>query len=107
MRAAGFGYQDFDWNKYIQSQNENTLVIPMDEDFEFTDNIDEILSVKGIDAVNFGPIDYAVSRGLKIGYSMGEEVKEAFKVLVKKAKEKGIGLKELVKNEVDEVRKDF
>ncbi len=143
VRAAGFGYQDFDWNKYIQSQNENTLVIPMDEDFEFTDNIDEILSVKGIDAVNFGPIDYAVSRGLKIGYSMGEEVKEAFKVLVKKAKEKGIGvlgpvvpptkenikeaiadgytmiilgndmwhfqksLKELVKNEVDEVRKDF
>ena len=74
---------------------------------------------------------------------MGTEVKEAFKVLVKKAKEKGIGvlgpvvpptkenikeaiadgytmiilgndmwhfqkvLKELVKDEVDEVRKDF
>ena len=49
----------------------------MDEDFEFTDNIDEILDVPGIDAVNFGPIDYAVSKQLKIGYSMGEEVHEA------------------------------
>ena len=107
----------------------------------FTDNIDEILSVPGIDAVNFGPIDYAVSKGLKIGYTMGEDVKKAFKTLVGKAKEKGIGvlgpvvpptkenlkeaiedgytmiilgndmwhfqkaLRELVKDEVDEVRK--
>ena len=141
VRAAGFGYKDFDWNKYIDSQNENTLVIPMDEDFEFTDNIDEILSVPGVDAVNFGPIDYAVSKGLKIGYTMGDDVKKAFKTLVAKAKEKNIGvlgpvvpptkenlreaiedgytmiilgndmwhfqkaLRDLVKNEVDEVRK--
>ena len=142
VRAAEFGYKDFDWNKYIESQNNDTLVIPMDEDFEFTDNIDEILSVEGIDDVNFGPVDYAVSKGLKIGYAMSDDVKKAFKTLVGKAKEKGIGvlgpvvpptkenireaiadgytmiilgndmwhfqkaLRELVKNEVDEVRKD-
>ena len=64
----------------------------MDEDYEFTDNIDEILAVPGIDAVNFGPIDYAVSRQLKIGYSMGEEVHDAFKVLVEKCKAKGLGV---------------
>ncbi len=92
VRAAGFGYKDFDWNKYIEQQNRDTLVIPMDEDYEFTDNIDEILAVPGIDAINFGPIDYAVSKGLKIGYTMGPEVKEAFKVLVKKAREKGLGV---------------
>lgn len=40
---AGFGYHNFDWNAYIEQQNRDTLVIPMDEDFEFTDNIDEIL----------------------------------------------------------------
>lgn len=62
VRAAGFGYHNFDWNAYIEQQNRDTLVIPMDEDFEFTDNIDEILDVPGIDAVNFGPIDYAVSK---------------------------------------------
>ena len=92
LRAAGFGYHNFDWNAYIEQQNRDTLVIPMDEDFEFTDNIDEILAVPGIDAVNFGPIDYAVSRQLKIGYSMGEEVHDAFKVLVEKCKAKGLGV---------------
>ena len=64
----------------------------MDEDYEFTDNLDEILAVEGIDAVNFGPIDYAVSKNLEIGYSMGEEVKEAYNKLVKAAKAKGIGV---------------
>ncbi|MDD3370155.1 MAG: aldolase/citrate lyase family protein [Lachnospiraceae bacterium] len=92
VRAAGFGYHDFDWNAYIKEQNENTMVIPMDEDFEFSDNIDEILSVPGIDAVNFGPIDYQVSLGQKVGYTMGDDCKEAFKLLVGKCREKGIGV---------------
>ena len=92
VRAAGFGYHDFDWNAYIEQQNRDTLVIPMDEDFEFTDNIDEILAVPGIDAVNFGPIDYAVSKQLKIGYSMGEEVHEAYRTLVAKCRAKGLGV---------------
>lgn len=92
VRAAGFGYRNFDWNSYIEQQNRNTLVIPMDEDFEFSDNIDEILSVPGIDAVNFGPIDYANSLGLKIGYSMGETVENAYQLLVSKCREKGIGV---------------
>ena len=45
------------------------MVIAMDEDFEFTQNIDEILAVPGIDAVNFGPVDYANSLCQKIGYA--------------------------------------
>lgn len=92
VRAAGFGYNGFDWNAYMSSQNENTLVIPMDEDYEFTDNLDEILSVPGVDAVNFGPIDYAVSKNLKVGYAMGSEVQDAFKALVSAARPKGIGV---------------
>ena len=92
VRAAGFGFHDFDWNTYMEQQNRDTLVIPMDEDYEFTDNIDEILSVPGVDAVNFGPIDYAVSKGLKVGYTMGEEVKEAYRILVEKCRDKGIGV---------------
>ncbi len=92
VRAAGFGYHNFDWNEYIAQQNRDTLVIPMDEDFEFTDNIDEILAVPGIDAVNFGPVDYANSLGLKIGYAMGEEVNAAYRVLVEKCRAKGLGV---------------
>ena len=92
VRAARFGSAGFDWNSYIADQNRDTLVIPMDEDYEFTENIDEILSVPGVDAVNFGPIDYAISLNLSVGYSMGEEVKTAFDTLVKKCREKGIGV---------------
>lgn len=91
VRAAGYGYGDFDWNEYMRKQNEDTMVIAMDEDFEFTQNIDEILAVPGIDAVNFGPVDYANSLCQKIGYAMGEDVKKAFDVLVEKASPKGIG----------------
>ncbi len=91
VRAAGFGYWNFDWNEYMAQQNRDTLVIPMDEDYEFTDNIDEILAVPGVDAVNFGPVDYAVSKNLKVGYAMSSEVHDAFKVLVEKAKARGIG----------------
>lgn len=92
VRAAGYGYDHFDWNEYIAQQNRDTMVIPMDEDYEFTEKIDEILSVPGVDAVNFGPVDYANSLNQKIGYSMGEEVKQAFDLLVKKAKAKGVGV---------------
>ncbi|NLI22985.1 MAG: 2,4-dihydroxyhept-2-ene-1,7-dioic acid aldolase [Clostridiales bacterium] len=92
VRAAGFGYRDFDWNRYMREQNENTLVIPMDEDFEFTENLDEILDVPGVDAINFGPIDYAVSCNLQVGYAMGDVVREAFGTLVGRAKEKKIGV---------------
>lgn len=92
VRAAGFGFQNFDWNVYTQQQNEDTLVIPMDEDFEFTDHLQEILQVPGVDAINFGPIDYALSKGLKVGYGMGQEVEEAFETLVKSAREKGVGV---------------
>jgi len=91
VRAANFGGPGFDWNKYMASQNSDTLVIPMDEDFEFTENIDEILSVPGIDAINFGPLDYSNSLNIPVGYAMGDEVKKAFDILVTKAKAKGIG----------------
>lgn len=56
------------------------------------DHLDEILDVEGVDAVNFGPIDYAVSKNLRVGYSMGEEVKEAYRALVAKAQARGIGV---------------
>lgn len=91
VRAANYGCGDFDWNEYMKQQNEDTMVIAMDEDFEFTENIDEILAVPGVDAVNFGPVDYANSLCQKIGYSMGEDVRKAFDALVEKAEPKGIG----------------
>lgn len=91
VRSANFGGPGFSWNEYTQKSNEDTLVIPMDEDFEFTDNIDEILDVPGVDAVNFGPIDYSLSIGAKVGYATEDpRVADAYAKLAEGCAKRGI-----------------
>lgn len=93
VRAAGFGGPGFAWEAYIKAQNDGTMVIPMDEDYEFTDNIEAILSSPCVDAVNFGPLDYALSIGVPIRYKMDDpKVAYAFKRLVELARPRGIGV---------------
>lgn len=91
VRSAGFGGPDFKWSTYTQKANEETLVIPMAESFEFFDNIDEILDVEGIDVINFGPADYSLSRLIPIDYSMSNpEVTEKLHELIEKCHARGI-----------------
>lgn len=93
VRAAQFGGPNFNWQEYITRSNEETLIIPMAEDYEFIDNIDEILAVPGVDAVNFGPIDYSLSKNIPIGYGLTQpDIAAAFDTLIKKAQPKGIGI---------------
>lgn len=93
VRAAGFGVNGFSWSEYTKKSNEDTMIIPMDEDFEFTENIEDILSVEGIDAVNFGPVDYALSVGAEVGYKITDErVDYGYKRLQEEAGKRGIGI---------------
>lgn len=93
VRAASFGGPGFSWEAYIAKQNAETMVIPMDEDYEFTDNIEEIMASPCVDAVNFGPLDYALSIGVPIRYKMDDpKVAYAFKRLVELAAPRGIGV---------------
>ena len=93
VRSALYGSNDFSWANYIKKANEDTMIIPMDEDFEFTNNIEEILDVPGIDAVNFGPVDYALSVGAKVGYAIKDErVDFAYKKLREETQKRGIGI---------------
>lgn len=92
VRAAGFGGPGFKWDAYIAKSNAETMVIPMAEDFEFIDNLNDILSVPGIDAVNFGPVDYSLSINEPVGYQMSPRVGEAYEKLVSAARPKGIGI---------------
>ncbi|MCR5760398.1 MAG: 2,4-dihydroxyhept-2-ene-1,7-dioic acid aldolase [Sphaerochaetaceae bacterium] len=93
VRAAGFGVNGFSWSEYTQKSNEDTMIIPMDEDFEFTDNIEEILSVEDVDAVNFGPIDYALSVGAQVGYKITDDrVDYGYKRLREVAQKKGVAI---------------
>lgn len=91
VRSAKFGGPEFSWNEYTRKANEDTLIILMDEDYEFTENLHDIMEIPGIDAVNFGPIDYALSIGAPVGYKTEDKrVADAFADLVKVAKGKGI-----------------
>ena len=91
VRSAGFGAGDYDADAYITNSNETELVIPMAEDYEFIDNIDEILSVPGVDAVSFGPADFALSKNIRVFYKMDmPEVAEALNTIVAKSRERGI-----------------
>ena len=91
-RAAGYAAKGFDWKEYIARSNSETIILPMAEDFEFFDNIDEIMKVEGIDGINFGPMDLALSIGLTVFYKMDEPaIEDALKKLV--AKTRPLGMK--------------
>ncbi|MBS1228173.1 MAG: 2,4-dihydroxyhept-2-ene,7-dioic acid aldolase [Proteobacteria bacterium] len=93
VRAAAYGGPGFNWPDYIARSNDESLIIPMAEDFEFADNVDDILSVDGIDAVNFGPIDYSLSAGLPIGYKIDHpSLFDAYQKIETRARAKGIGI---------------
>ena len=87
VRSAHYGAGAFDWKEYVEQSNENTMVVPLAEDREFFDNVDEILAVKGVELVNVGPLDLAMSLGLQS--PTAPEVQTRLDVLLKKAVAKG------------------
>lgn len=74
-RANNWG-ADFD--EYAAKANDKIAVIVMIESKESVDNIEEILSVKGVDGVFVGPYDMSGSYGM-IGRTQHEIIKQACK----------------------------
>lgn len=93
VRSARYATKGFDWNQYVEDSNKNVMIIPMAEDFEFFDNIDSIMAVSGIDAINYGPTDYALSLGLKLFYKMDDPtIQASLSRLTAQAQPRGIGV---------------
>jgi 4-hydroxy-2-oxoheptanedioate aldolase len=63
VRAAKYGA--LDWATYWKRANEETMVWPIIEDKRGIGNIEEIVSVRGIDCIAFGPFDLSMSLGKK------------------------------------------
>jgi len=59
IRAAMYGVA----GEYQKTANDEILVIPMIETRQAVENIDDILDVRGIDAIYVGPADLAFSLG--------------------------------------------
>ncbi|MBW2149309.1 MAG: hypothetical protein JRG73_15015 [Deltaproteobacteria bacterium] len=91
VRSARYRCGAFNWEEFINESNEEAMVIPLLEDREFLPNLEEILSVDGIDALSFGPTDYALSIGLNLLYDFNHpKIVEAFEAVVRGAVKKGL-----------------
>jgi len=93
VRAAGFGGRGFNWTEYAARANDASMVIPIAENVEFFENIDEILSVPGVDIVAFGPNDYVLARGLPVGEPETDaEIERALDRLIDRAHVHGVAV---------------
>ena len=60
-RAQGYGME---FDSYVNRANEDSLVIVQIEHIDAVNNIEEILSVKGVDGTFIGPYDLSMSLGV-------------------------------------------
>ena len=89
-RAQGYGV---DFDVYVKNANRDTLVIVQIEHIDAVNNIDEILSVPGIDGTFIGPYDLSMSLGIpgQLTHPMVVEAKEkVLKAVLKKGLAAGI-----------------
>jgi len=84
---------DESWDEYFKRVNEETLVGLMIEDKEGVDNIEEILSVKGIDFIYVGKMDMAFSYGVPFTPRAGRDnpvIEKAIRKICAECKKRGI-----------------
>lgn len=62
VRAAKYGFTP--GGEYVTDANSNIFIMVQVEELEAVDNLDDILSVEGIDAIFIGPVDLSQSMGL-------------------------------------------
>lgn len=86
-RSTGYGYgsQVADWTEAM----DEVVVAIMIEKKGAIENLDEILSVEGVDMVQFGPVDYSISIGMP-GQVQSGEVQDAHKYMIEAALIKGV-----------------
>jgi 2-keto-3-deoxy-L-rhamnonate aldolase RhmA len=87
-RAHDFG-KEFD--SYIRSSNETSIVVVQIEHIDALKNLDEILTVKGIDAIIIGPYDLTGSMGIP-GQFDNPKFEEIIHSIIQKVKKSGVAL---------------
>ena len=93
VRSDCYGLETYEGSDYRRYSNDTELVIPMAEDFEFIDNVEDLMSVPGIDAINFGPADLSNSIDKFNGYDMEKGyVAESLAKIRVQAEKRGIGI---------------
>lgn len=78
VRANDWGER---FDDYVKRANDETIVIVMIETKDAVENIDEILSVEGVDGVFIGPYDLSGSYGIP-GQTAHKQVKDAMQTVL-------------------------
>lgn len=78
-----------DLENYVKNANDELLFIPMIETQKSFDNLDEILSVDGLEAIFLGPGDLSASRGA-VGEWEGPGVAEMNLEILRKAQDRNL-----------------
>ena len=87
-RPAGYGEKDFskELEGYFDTCNAETLLIPQCETSGCLENIEEIMSIDGVDGIFIGPFDLSIALGIPAQFD--EQVfKDALERILKAAKE--------------------
>lgn len=84
-RATQWG---LDLKDYLDRANRDTVVIPIIENTDAADDFEAILEVPGVDAIFFGPFDFAASMG-QLGVWDAPEVRARIDALRKRAQARG------------------
>lgn len=62
VRSAGFA--EFEWAKFQEKSNENTLIVPCIEDRKGMENLNEMLDIDEVELYCLGPFDFSVDIGI-------------------------------------------
>jgi 2-keto-3-deoxy-L-rhamnonate aldolase RhmA len=100
-RAVRWGLQ---FREYLQAADSQTLVIPLIETREAAENIDDLLTVPGLEMIFFGPADLSASYG-HLGEWEGPGIAELILKLRARADERGIASGIMSVDPTDAVRR--
>lgn len=85
MRRIVLGSSPEAW---VKAMNDVVIAIMIEKKGAMED-LEEILSIKGVDMVQFGPADYSISIGIP-GQSQSSEVQKARRDMIERALKKGV-----------------
>ena len=109
-RGVGFGRSHgygFKFDEYMQNANDKTFICVQIEHIDALENLDEIFSVKGIDAMLIGPYDLSASMGITAQFNHPNYIEAWQKILNKAIENKIIPGIHIVQPNPEEVIKRY
>jgi 2-keto-3-deoxy-L-rhamnonate aldolase RhmA len=89
MRGDWGVFKRGDFGEYASAVNKGVLTLPMIETVEALNNLDEILSVPGVDVALIGPLDLSISMGIPADF-LNPKYQETLDEIVRACKKAGV-----------------